>query len=144
MSDAAADATEEDRARWMRQATHFAERVSFNKACGLKVTRWDPHAVVMELPYAEWLCNSTHGVHGGVISALADTCGTAASLATLGTEGFIATVSMNVNYLSVATTDLIATGTCVKAGRRVQAAEVKIHDRNHKLIASATVTSMIP
>src|ERR1700675_3177087 len=89
-----------DEERWQKQARHFESRVHFNRACKLKVTQWNRDAVTMELPHAEFLCNSTEGFHGGVIAALADTCGTAAALAAMGAEGFIATVSMNISYLA--------------------------------------------
>src|SRR5215218_5960387 len=105
-------------ARWDRQARHFESKVHFNQLCGVKVTSWTNESVVMHLPHAEQLCNSTNGFHGGVIAALADTCGTAASLAAVGAEGFIATVSMNISYLASAATDVTATGTCIKPGRR--------------------------
>ncbi len=107
----------------------------------MTVEQWDDQAVVMLLPHEEWKCNSTDGIHGGVIAALADTCGTAASLAAIGGTGFIATVSMQINYLATATTDLRATAVCIKPGRRIQVAEVRVTDVHGKLVADASVTS---
>src|SRR4051812_47570602 len=66
------------RARWQQQARHFESKVHFNQLCGIRVSTWTNESVVMHLPHAEQLCNSTNGFHGGVIAALADTCGTAA------------------------------------------------------------------
>ena len=136
--------TEEQLALWDRQARHFATKVHFNRSIGVKITQWRPEGVVMELAHAEWLCNSGTGMHGGVISSLADTCGTAASLAACGADGFISTVTMTINYLAAATTDLVATGICVKPGRRIQVSDVKVHDTGGKLIATAVVTSTLP
>jgi uncharacterized protein (TIGR00369 family) len=130
--------------RWERQARHFESRVHFNRWAGFRVQRWDDQQVVMHLPHSQTLCNSTDGIHGGVVGALADTCGTAASLAAIGAEGFIATVSMNISYLSTATTDLVATGVCIKPGKRIQVAEVRVRDTAGKLVAEAIVTSMLP
>lgn len=130
--------------RWERQARHFESRVHFNRACGVTVRRWDTTQVVMELPHAEWLCNSTDGFHGGVVAALADTCGTAACLAAIDAEGFIATVSMNISYLAAGTTDLTATGVCIKPGRRIQVAEVRVRDAEDRLVAEAIVTATLP
>ena len=130
--------------RWQKQARHFESRVHFNRTCNLKVTQWNSDAVIMQLPHAEFLCNSTDGFHGGVIASLADTCGTAASLAAVGAEGFIATVSMSINYLAAASTDLTATGVCIKPGRRIQVSEVQVRDVGGKLVAQATVTSTLP
>jgi uncharacterized protein (TIGR00369 family) len=130
--------------RWEKQARHFETKVRFNALCGVRVTTWTDRSVVMVLPHAERLCNSTDGFHGGVVAALADTCGTAASLAAIGAEGFIATVSMNISYLAAATTDLTATGVCIKPGRRIQVSEVRVRDASDRLVAEAIVTSMLP
>jgi uncharacterized protein (TIGR00369 family) len=129
---------------WAKSAHHFQQNVHFNRSTGMRVERWDDQAVVMTLPYEEWKCNSTTGIHGGMVAALADTCGTAAALAAIGTVGFIATVSMQINYLAVAESDVTATATCIKPGRRIQVSEVKITDATGRLVAHATVTSMIP
>ena len=144
MADDEALGASERRERWDRQARHFESRVHFNRWTGLRVERWDDEQVVMRLPHAEMLCNSTDGFHGGVVGALADTCGTAASLAAVGAEGFIATISMNVSYLATATTDLVATGVCIKPGKRIQVAEVRVRDAAGTLIAEAIVTSTLP
>ena len=130
--------------RWEKQARHFETKVRFNALCGLRVITWTDQSVVMVLPHAEQLCNSTDGLHGGVVAALADTCGTAASLAAIGAEGFIATVSMNISYLAAATTDLTATGVCIKPGGRIQVSEVRVRDASDRLVAEAIVTSMLP
>ena len=129
---------------WARQARHFETRVHFNQYIGLRVERWDDKEVIMRLPHATNLCNSTDGIHGGVVGALCDTCGTAASLAAVGADGFIATVSMNISYLASATTDLTATAVCIKPGKRIQVSEVRVRDANGILVAEAIVTSMIP
>jgi uncharacterized protein (TIGR00369 family) len=133
-----------DAERWAAQARHFESRVHFNRACNVHVDRWDDQAVVMTLPHDEWKCNSTTGLHGGVIAALADTCGTAASLAAIGGTGFIATVSMQINYLAVAESAVTATGVCIKPGQRIQVSEVKVTDEAGRLVAAATVTTMQP
>jgi uncharacterized protein (TIGR00369 family) len=133
-----------DAERWERQARHFESKVRFNQLCGVRVTTWTNESVVMHLPHAEQLCNSTNGFHGGVIAALADTCGTAASLAAVGAQGFIATVSMNISYLAAADTDLTATGVCIKAGKRIQVSEVRVRDAVGTLVAEAIVTSTLP
>jgi uncharacterized protein (TIGR00369 family) len=135
---------DEQSARWERQSLHFETRVRFNQLCGIRVLEWTDQAVVMRLPHAESLCNSTNGLHGGVVASLADTCGTAASLAAIGVEGFISTVSMNISYLAAATSDLTARAVCVKPGRRIQVSEVHVRDTNDKLVAQAVVTTTIP
>src|SRR4051812_20883858 len=129
---------------WDRQARHFESRVHFNKLCGVRVDRWDDQQVDMFLPHAQILCNSTDGIHGGVVGALADTCGTAAALAAVGAEGFIATVSMTISYLAAANTDLTASAVCIKPGKRIQVTDVRVRDAAGVLVAQAMVTSSLP
>ncbi len=131
-------------AKWARQSRHFETNVHFNKLISLKVIEWTSERVVMRIAHAERLCNSSAGIHGGVVATLADTCGSAASLVAVNAEGFISTVSMNISYLSAALTDLTATGVCIKPGKRIQVASVDITDAGGKLVAHATVTSMVP
>jgi uncharacterized protein (TIGR00369 family) len=135
---------EEQTVRWKRQSHHFETNVRFNEVCGIKVVEWNDERVVMRLPHAEMLCNSGDGLHGGVVASLADTCGTAASLAAIGADGFIATVSMNISYLAAATSDLTARAVCVKPGRRIQVSEVHVHDSSDRLVAQAVVTTTVP
>jgi len=142
MTDTGAELS--DAERWAAQARHFETNVHFNRATGVKVEQWNDEAVVMRLDHDEWMCNSTDGFHGGVIASLADTCGTAAALAATGATGFIATVSMTINYLAVANTPVTATGVCIKPGRRIQVSEIKVADENGRVVADATVTSMLP
>jgi len=139
-----ASTSSDQQERWDRQARHFESKVHFNRLCGVKVTTWTNESVVMHLPHVQQLCNSTDGLHGGVIAALADTCGTAASLAAVGAEGFIATVSMNISYLATAGTDVTATGVCIKPGKRIQVSEVRVRDAAGVLVAEAIVTSTLP
>jgi uncharacterized protein (TIGR00369 family) len=134
--------TDADRERWAKQAHHYESRVPFNQACGVRVERWAPKEVVMQLPHAAWLCNSSDGLHGGVVASLADTCGSAAALAAIGAGGFIATVSMNISYLAPATSDVTATGVCIKPGKRLQVSEVRVTDEAGRLVAEAIVTCM--
>ncbi|MCU1365001.1 MAG: hypothetical protein JWN39_640, partial [Ilumatobacteraceae bacterium] len=55
--------------RWEKQARHFETSVSFNALCRLRVISWTDQSVVMVLPHAQQLCNSTDGLHGGVVAA---------------------------------------------------------------------------
>jgi uncharacterized protein (TIGR00369 family) len=139
-----AGGTPDDAKRWAAQSTHFESKVHFNRAAGVRVERWDDQSVVMTLPHEDWKCNSTTGLHGGMVAALADTCGTAAALAAIGSTGFIATVSMSINYLAVAESSVTATAVCIKPGKRIQVTEVKVSDEAGRLVADATVTSMQP
>ena len=133
----------DDTTRWAAQARHFETNVHFNKAAGLRVERWDDQQVVMVMPHEEWKCNSTTGFHGGVIAALADTCGTAASLAAIGGTGFIATVPMQINYLSVADST-VTSPACDQAGQAHPGVRGEDTDAAGKLVRVGDRESMQP
>ena len=123
--------------------THWQERVPFNKACAMEVTRWDAEGVTVELPPADWLMNSLGAYHGGVVSALCDTAAAGAVMAALGGDGRMSTISMTVQYMSPATGRLRAEARCTKCGRQVQFAEVTVTNQDGKVVAHALVSTAV-
>jgi uncharacterized protein (TIGR00369 family) len=108
---------------------HWEERVGFNRACGIRVPRWDPDGVEFHLPYRDNLSAHPGIFHGGVLSALVDTCGCGAVMAghdfRLGSR--LTTVSLAVQFLSVAPDEgAVADGRCTRRGRRTHYAEVHV------------------
>jgi uncharacterized protein (TIGR00369 family) len=108
---------------------HWEERVEFNRACGIRVPRWDPDGVEFQLPYRDDLSAHPGVFHGGVLSALVDTCGCGAVMAghdfRLGSR--LTTVSLAVQYLSVAPGEgAVADGRCTRRGRNTHYAEVHV------------------
>ena len=73
------DQEQRERRTWFR--ARWERGVAFNRLCGIRVTRWDPDAVEIELPYAESLSAHEGVFHGGVVSALIDTAGAGAVIA---------------------------------------------------------------
>ena len=122
---------------------HWQERVPFNKACAMEVTRWDDEGVTVELPAADWLMNSLGSYHGGVVSALCDTAAAGAVMAAMGADGRMSTISMTVQYMSPATGRLRAEAHCTKRGRQVQFAEVTVTDPEGKVVAHALVSTAV-
>ena len=79
-----------------------------------------PGEVVLALPYSDRVTQQQGGFHGGAMGALADIAGGYAGL-TVAPDGMeVTTVEYKVNFLSAFNDgELQATGTVVKAGKRV-------------------------
>ena len=73
--------------------------------------------------------------HGGAIAALADTAACWALVMRLGRG--LPTVNLRVDYLRFAQSDLTATATVRRQGRRVGVVDVDIHDASDRLVAIA-------
>lgn len=85
-------------------------------------------------------------LHGGVVATLVDIAGASASASGLtaadaATGG--ATTHLNIAYLAVAGSDLVATAKVVQRTRYGTHTEVAVHDADHTLVATASVTSRI-
>jgi uncharacterized protein (TIGR00369 family) len=122
---------------------HWEMRVPFNRSCGIRVPRWEPDGVEFRLPYRDDLSAHPGIFHGGVVSALIDTCGCGAVMAghdySLGSR--LTTVSLTVHYLSVAPgEDMVADGHCTRRGRTTHYAEVHVRgSRSGKPLAEGLV-----
>jgi uncharacterized protein (TIGR00369 family) len=139
--------TEEEQQRrrdWFRN--HWEQGVAFNRHCRIRVLRWDPDGVELELPYADQLSAHEGIFHGGVLSALIDTSGTGAVMAghDFSKGSRCSTLSLAVQYLSVAPgEDVIAEAHCTKRGRQTHFAEVVVRSRSGKPVAQGLVTALI-
>ena len=81
--------------------------------------------------------------HGGVLATLIDSTGSGAVIAghdySLGTR--LTTVSMTVNYLSVAPgEDIVAEGVCTRRGRSLNFAQVVVNSESGKRLAEGMLT----
>ena len=127
---------------WFR--FHFQERVRFNKACGIQITRWEGDDATFELALRDDLMAHPGVFHGGVVSALIDTAGTGAVMAghDFNRGSRITTMSLSVNYLSVAPGEgLVAEAHCTRRGRSNHYAEVHVYSSDtRKLLAQGLVT----
>jgi len=118
----------------------------FSVLLGLTVDSAQQGKVTVRMPFHERLLN--YGppdvpIHGGAIASLADFVACAA-VWTLPATQRSATISMTVNYSAPAVqSDLLATATVRRSGKRVASIAVEIRDRHGTLIADALVTYKI-
>jgi uncharacterized protein (TIGR00369 family) len=100
----------------------MAEGIPFNRYLGMKLVELREGHARMELPYREEFVGDPFrpALHGGVISALLDTCGGAAAFSVVGPGDRVSTVDLRVDYLRPGRQDLlVAEGRVLRAGNRV-------------------------
>ena len=114
----------------------------FGAILGAKLVDLDEGYCRMALPWREELSRGDDQVHGGVIAALIDKAGTTAAWAYVdipkGTKG--ATVSMNVNFLEGAMTDMMAEARTVRRGGSIVVVDVDVLNDQGGKVAKGMVT----
>ncbi len=105
------------------------EMIPFNRHLGVRVAVLRPGFARLELPFrGDFVGNPVNGVlHGGVISALIDTCGGAAVWSQVEEGHLVATVDLRIDYLRPApSADLACEGTVQRLGNRVGVADMRL------------------
>ncbi|MBT3536175.1 MAG: PaaI family thioesterase [Rhodospirillaceae bacterium] len=144
MSDAStgdADKSEKMQDRMeMMQARMLGK--GFGAVLGPQLVELDEGFCRMALPWREDLSRGDARVHGGVIAALIDKAGTTAAWAYTdipeGTLG--ATVSMNVNFLEGAVSDMVAEARTVRRGGSIIVVDVDVLNDQGGKVAKGLVT----
>ena len=116
--------------------------VPFNRFLGIKVSSVKAGFVRMEIPFREELIGDPlrPALHGGVISALADTAGGMAVWSQVDDErSRVSTIDLRIDYLRPAKLEtLIAEASVVRLGNRVGVADVRLFQPS---AADATVAT---
>jgi uncharacterized protein (TIGR00369 family) len=106
------------------------ELIPFNRVLGIRVVEIDKGHVRMEIAFREELIGDPvrRAVHGGVISALADTAGGCAVWSALDEEtARVSTIDIRIDYLRPGRPEtLVAEANVVRAGRRVGVADIRL------------------
>jgi uncharacterized protein (TIGR00369 family) len=88
--------------------------------------------------------NLVGGLHGGIIGILADTATGVAMHSAIWPERTHVTVQLDLHFLEKPSSDrIVATGTAIRAGRRIGYAEAEISDDAGTLVATASATFAI-
>ena len=129
-----------------KDAIDSIERGPFSAMLGLRIESSSNGKAVVRMPFSAVLLNDGGPdvpIHGGAIASLADVAACAA-VWSLDTTTRSATISMTVNYTGAAIrTDLVASATVRRHGKRIASVNVEIHDSGDALIADALVTYKI-
>jgi uncharacterized protein (TIGR00369 family) len=106
------------------------EFIPFNKVLGIRVAEIDRGHVRMEIAFREELIGDSlrRAVHGGVISALADTAGGCAVWSALDEPSArVSTIDIRIDYLRPGRPEtLVAEANVLRAGRRVGVADIRL------------------
>ncbi len=105
------------------------ERIPFNRVLGIDILALEPGRAVLAVPYRPELVGDPvrPALHGGVISALADTCGGCAVWSMIGEGDRVSTIDLRVDYLRPGRLeDLHAAGEVQRVGNRVGVAKISL------------------
>jgi uncharacterized protein (TIGR00369 family) len=140
---ALSDEEQRERRRAMRDVMLTSR---FIAELGIVAERWDEDGIRLRLPFAERLTNDGTVFHGGAVSALVDTAGASAVWAGHDFDKGVraATVSLTVNYTGAGRgTDLFADAVCVRRGRDLSFADIRVTDPDGRLVATGSLVYRI-
>ncbi len=110
----------------------MAEMIPFNAYLGVQVDQLGPGHAVLSVPFRPEFIGDPFrpALHGGVISALIDTCGGAAVWTTVQPTDRVSTIDLRVDYLLPGKAEALRVeGRVIRAGRRVGVAALRaFHD----------------
>ena len=114
-------------------------KTGFINNIGLVVTEMGPGYAVGEITLTEFHANPIGTIHGGVLFAIADTIGGAATPAG---GSWVTTVNGDIHFLNAANIGdkLIVESKAVKLGHQLAVVDIMIRTAEEKDIACATIT----
>jgi uncharacterized protein (TIGR00369 family) len=104
------------------------ELIPFNRFLGIRIARMGEGFMRLELPFRPELIGDPFrkALHGGVISALLDTCGGFAVWTQISLEDRVSTIDLRVDYLSPGLPEpLVAEASVVRVGNRVGVTDMR-------------------
>lgn len=145
MTDRYADDEERSDAGRPGPAGEFFEDGTFNDWLGLEVEELGDGRAVLSVEYETFKQNPGDVLHGGVTATLIDVAGGIAIGSSLdGSDPFVATTNLSVNYLRPITDTAYATAELVRIGSATAIAQVEVHSEapngEEKRAAIGTVT----
>ena len=119
----------------------MANQIPFNRFLGIITEELREGFCRLKIPYREELIGDPFrpALHGGVLSALADTCGGAAVFTVISLGDRVSTIDMLIDYLRPGELkDIACEATVTRIGNRVASTDMKIFhpDAPDQLIAS--------
>jgi uncharacterized protein (TIGR00369 family) len=118
-------------------------RGPFGQHVNFELVSADTDTCTVRLPFSPNIANGVGVIHGGVISALVDTCAVGAAWASPRNDNATrgATVGLTVNYLAPGLeSDLLGVATIVRRGGSICIVNVNVHDTDARHIATGLVT----
>jgi uncharacterized protein (TIGR00369 family) len=106
------------------------EEIPFNREIGIKVVELSPGRAVLGIAYRPALIGDPvrPALHGGVISALADTCGGAAVWTAIGDADRCSTIDIRIDYLRPGRLETLhAAAEVLRVGNRVGVTSIRLY-----------------
>lgn len=123
-----------------------SENSPLSRTLGFTVTAAAPGRVELSLEPAEFLYNAVGSLHGGALSAVADTAMGFAVSTTLPARTGYTTLDLTVRFTRPATSGsgtVTVTGLAEHTGRRTAVARAEARDARGRLLATASSTCLI-
>jgi uncharacterized protein (TIGR00369 family) len=128
--------TLEELARFMEQG------IPFNKVLGLKLRSLEKGRALLEVPFRDELVGDPFrpALHGGVLSALADTAGGAAVWGSVpDPRSRVSTIDLRLDYLRPARLEaVLADARVVRLGNRVGVVDMRLFHESDEAVTIAT------
>ncbi len=107
----------------------FLERIPFNRVLGIEILELLPGRALFAVPFRPELIGdpSRPAIHGGVLSAVADTCGGCAVFCAIGDEDRVSTIDLRIDYLRPGRPEeLRCRAEVLRVGNRVGVAQITL------------------
>jgi uncharacterized protein (TIGR00369 family) len=121
---------------------HIVDGVQFARVLDMRLVEWEPDRVMLRVPFSSDRTSNGRVFHGGVLSSLADSVGSAAAYSGHVFEedrriGLV-TVSLSIHYLDATPgADLVAEARCTRRGRQLCYCDIALRDAAGKPLATA-------
>ncbi|MCB9594369.1 MAG: hotdog fold thioesterase [Sandaracinaceae bacterium] len=117
----------------------FLERIPFNRVLGIEIVDLSPGMALFSVPFRPELIGDPdrRALHGGVLSAVADTCGGCAVWSRIGENDRVSTIDLRIDYLRPGQPEeLRCRGSVLRLGNRVGVAQITLF---HPSAADTTI-----
>lgn len=107
----------------------FLTRIPFNRVLGIEIVQLSPGEALFSVPFRPELIGDPDrpALHGGVLSAVADTCGGCAVWTAVGEDDRVSTIDLRVDYLRPGQPEeLRCVGRVLRLGNRVGVAQITL------------------
>jgi 1,4-dihydroxy-2-naphthoyl-CoA hydrolase len=121
------------------------ERLPFADLLGVKILSAEPERVTAEMAVREDLCTNPAVLHGGAVTAFADTLGKRATILNLRDGAWTTTIESKTNFFAPAQVGTRVLGDCtpLHRGKRTMVWQTKVTSEQGRLLVIVTQTQMV-
>ena len=128
---------------WTEDEIRRMPTMGLQKFLGIKLLVLEPELVQAEICNRPEFANSTGGIHGGVLMAIADSLGGMGALQHLGPDRRTATIESKTNFVKSASSDVLyASCSSLHIGRRTSVWVTTLSTHEHGVVAVTTQTQL--